>query len=248
MSNPADKAATQENQENKSDFAAKVADAIKAATKDAKGNLVLPEGLPEEVHFAATSEKRRLDTVASMTRDKQKINALEAEKAKLLDNVVGTVNLNLTEAQAEELEQLKFEDPEAWRGKMNELETAAKKKRRTEIDEELKQVSSTTLVKDELTRRKDVLKEFLEEHEGFHIDDDVIDNDIPPRIKRKLDKGEVTFEEFLQECYEYTTTGKVIKQEKTNDGPNLSKVAGGKNPSDTSVKEDIIKSYKKETY
>lgn len=249
MSNPADKAATQQEEGKKgSGLADKVAEVLKTAKTDAKGNLVLPEDLDEDVAYAATLEKRRRDTQAAHTRDRQELNAMKSQNQILLEEALGAAELDLTEAQLEELDDLKVSDPDKWRQKMNGYEKDAKDKKRTKVNEKVTEASKSRLDEEEKERRKEVLAEFLEANEGFHLDDDVIQNDIPPRITRKLEKGEITFEEFLDQCYEYTQTGKVIKQEKTNDGPNMSKAPGGKNPDSRAVKEDIVGSYKNETY
>lgn len=249
MSNPADNAATQQGTgEKTSSLADKVAEVLKYAKTDAKGNLVLPDDLDEDVKYAAGIEKRRRDTQASHTKDRQELNSLKSQNKILLEEAVGSVELDLSEAQLEELEDLKVSDPDKWRQKMNAYEAEAVGKKRTKVTEKVNEAAKSSLDQEELERRKGVLSEFLEAHEGFHLDDDVIANDIPPRITRKLEKGEISFEEFLDQCYEYTTTGKVVKQEKVTEGPNMSKVPGGKNPSDKSVKEDVIASYKNETY
>lgn len=241
---------TQKNEgENKSlSFAETVMKVVEEAKVDDKGNIVLPEDLPEDVKFAATIEKRRRDTQADNTRKSQKLKALEAEKTSLLKHAVGSVKVELSSEQEEELETLKFSDPEAWRKKMNTLEAEARNKRAKEIDDEVKQVSKSTLDEDELERRKNVMSDFLKAHEGFELDDDIIANDIPPRITKKLETGQITFEEFLQECFTYVNTGKVVRQDKVPGGPNLSKVGGGSSPDKNAVKEDIITSYAKETY
>lgn len=241
---------TQENEDSQElDFAGKVNKAVNEAKVDAKGNLVLPEGISDEVRYAAGLEKRRRDTQADHTRLSQRTKALEAEKSALLNRVTGSVELELTAEQAEELEDLKFSDPEAWRKKMNSYESSARTKRTSEIDEELKKVAASTLDQNEIERRKTVLADFIEANDGFELDDDVIANDIPPRITKKLADGRITFEEFLQECYDYTKTGKVVKQtEKVPSEGNLSKVSGGNSPDKNAVKEDIVKSYEKETF
>jgi hypothetical protein len=251
MSNPADKSVdTQEEQDQDtgSSFADLVNKAVNEAKTDEKGNLVLPDDLSEEVKYAATLEKRRRDTQASHTKISQRVKALEAEKSTLISKATGSFEVELTAEQEAELDDLKFSNPEAWRKKMNTLETEARNKRTKEIDEELKKVSSSSLEAEELERRKQVLSDFIKANEGFELDDDIIANDIPPRISKKLEAGQITFEEFLQECYGYLKTGKVIKQDKVPSGPNLSKVGGGNSPDKNAVKEDIITSYTKETY
>jgi hypothetical protein len=250
MSNPGD-AATQGKTEDKKStvtFAEQVNTALKNVTTDEKGSLVFPEDVSDEVKFAAISEKRYRDTQAAYTRTAQKTKALEAENSVLLQKATSKVDLKLTEAQTEELETLKFEDPEAWRRKMNSYEAEAREKYRSELTAEVKNVSSSSLEKDELKRREQVLAEFMEQNEGFKLDDDMIKNDIPPRITKKLDSGDITFEEFLEQCHEYVNTGKVIAQEKVPNNPNLSKIGGRGSPDKHAVKEDMITSYNKETF
>lgn len=252
MSNPTNKVDTQEELGSEEPtFADKVNEVVNTMTKDDKGEWVLPNGekMSEELKVAALAEKRYRDTQSSYTKNNQKLKALEAEKSALLQKALGNIELNLTEEQAEELDDLKFSDPEAWRKKVNKYETAAFEQRKKELDEEIKNVSNSSLDEQEKERRKDVLDAFLKEHEGFELNDTVINNDIPPRITAKLANGEVTFEDFLQECYDYLTTGKRVAQTEQPLGqPNLSKVGGGSKPDDNAVKEDIIKSYATETF
>lgn len=256
MGNPAERAAdTQKEQDQETKkasnptFADRVNDVVKEMTQDAKGNWVLPEGIDDEaVRVAAMAEKRYRDTQAALTRISQENKALKAEKSVLRQKATAHVELDLTPEQEAELEDLKFEDPEAWRKKVNFYEQEAKTKHEKALDEEVKKVSSQSLDNEEIERRKTVLSAFLEDHEGFELDDDIIANDIPPRIVKKLETGKISFEDFLQECYDYTKTGKVIKQDKVLNQPNLSKVGGSDRPDKNAVKEDMITSYNKETY
>ena len=252
MSIPGEEPDTQREQEvekSTPSFADRVNEAVKTIKKDEKGNYVFPEDASDEFKFSVTAEIRRRDTQAEFTRTNQEARALKAEKAALLQKLHGDVTVALTDEQAEELEELKFSDPEAWRKKMNKLETEARNKRISEIDEELKQVSTGSLETEELERRKQVLTDFVAEHEGFELNDQVLANDIPPRITKKLETGAISFEAFLQECHDYLSKGKVVKQ--TDEGlgqPNLSKVGGGSRPDKNAMNEDYIRSYDKETY
>lgn len=267
MSNPATKANAEEaatqvtdsgdgyeeaavNTNDKStDFASKVNDAVSKMTQDAKGNWVLPDDITDEaVKHAATIEKRFRDTQGAFTKERQKTKALEAEVSVLKPKAVGAVQLNLTDEQTAELDELKFSDPEAWRKKMNTYERNALKAQEEQLEKEVKETTTSTLEKDELERRETVLSEFLETHKGFELNDDIIANDIPPRITKKLNDGTITFEQFLEECYNYSKTGKVIKQKDGPNLPNLSKVGGGDKPDANAMKEDVITSYDKEVY
>ncbi len=250
MSTPAENADTLEELDDNSSpsFVDRVNEAVEGMKKDAKGSWTLPEDTPEEIRFAAIAERRRRDTQAEYTRISQENKALKAEKSVLLTKALSTAKLELTAEQEEELEDLKFSDPEAWRKKMNVLEAEALNKRKTEVDEEVKKVSTSSLEAEEVERRKQVLTEFLEEHEGFELDDDIIANDIPPRITKKLESGAISFEQFLEECYNYTKTGKVVKQDRAPTDLGLGKAGGGGRPDNHAVQEDIIRSYSKETF
>lgn len=253
MSNPGYDTDTQTGQEpdtkkkSAPTFAERVNEVVKDMKQNDKGVWELPEDLPEDVRYAAMAEKRLRDTQASFTKLSQKTKALEAEKSALMKHAIGNIELNLTEAQAQELEDLKFEDPEKWRKKMNQYEQEAFKSREETIAEEVKKVSNSSLEEEELERRKEVLSAFVE-RTGFDINDDVLSNDIPPRITKKLETGKITFEDFLQECYEYVNTGKVIAKDKVSNQPNLNKVGGSGRPDPNAVKEDIVASYNSETF
>ena len=216
--------------------------------RDAKGRYILPEDLSPEMKLAVLAEKRRRDTQSEFTIKAKEKKALDAELTALKARVMSDVKLELTPEQEAELEDLKFSDPEAWRKKMNAIERDLSTKQKQKLEEELGKVSTEILEKDELERRKEVLEEFNQAHPDFQLDDDIIAHDIPPRILKKLETGKVTFEEFLQECYDYSKTGKVVKQDKLNNQPNLSKIGGGSTPDKQAQKEDLILSYSKEVF
>lgn len=223
--------------------------AVNSMKQDAKGNWVLPAGLPPAVKVAANLEKRRRDTQGDYTKTKQENKRLAAEKATLLKKASGNLTLTLSQEQKDELDDLKFSDPEAWRKKMNAYEREAAERQSAELEKDLKQVSTSTLEQEELENRKQVLADFNREHPDFKIDDDILANDIPPRITKALETGAISFEAFLQEVHKYLKTGKVVKQtERTRGQPNLSKVPGGSSPDKNAVKEDAILSYANETY
>lgn len=252
MGNPAEyDADTQEEQANENkqvSFSDRVNDAVKQMKQSDDGKWQLPDGLSEEVKVAAMAEKRYRDTQAEFTKTRQENKALKAEKSVLLNKAVSTAQINLTDEQKEELENLKFEDPEAWRVKMNTLEREARKKRQEELDEEVKQVSTSSLEEQEKELRAKTLEDFRTQYPDVTIDDNVIANDIPPRIVKKLENGDVTFDQFLEECYTYLKTGKVVADTKVSNGPNMNKSGGGNNPDENAVAEDVIQSYKSETY
>ena len=229
-------------------FTTAISEAVAAITRGDDGKYILPEGLSLEMRMAVIAEKRRRDTQSEFTKTSQKAKALEAENTALKKRAIGNVKIDLTPELKEELEELKFSDPEEWRKRMNKLEQEAFSKHQKELDEEMGQVSTEILNKEELARREEVLKEFMKSHEGFTLNDDILANDIPPRFTKRLETGAISFETFLQEVYDYTKTGKVVKQEDVLGQPNLSKVGGGTAPEKHAESVDIIKSYEKEVF
>jgi isoleucyl-tRNA synthetase len=220
---------------------------VKGMEFDEKTNTYkLPEDIPEHLKLAAIAEKRRRDTQASLTRSRQELKKLEEANKKLQERVLNNVNVNLTEDQLAELEELKYSDPDTWRVRMNEIEKEAKQKAKEALNETFTEAEKVA----EMERRQLVLQEFLTRNPGLKIDDDVIANDIPPRITRKLDSGEISFEEFLEESKDYLKkAGYVIQDtEKTPSAPNLGKAGGRTSVSKRVVEEDIVSSYKNEVY
>lgn len=254
MGTPANKNAdTQENEleddNSSTSFTDKVNEAVKQMKKNDKGVYELPADLPEEVRVAALAEKRYRDTQSAYTKTNQKLRTVEAEKSILLKKATENVTVELTKEQEEELEELKFSDPEAWRKKLNRYESEAVHKKQKLITEEVQSVSAKGLEESELEERRQILTSFKEEYPDFELDDDVIANDIPPRLTNKLAKGELTFEQFLHECHDYLNKGKVVKEkEEPARRPNLSKLGGGSKPDDNAKAEDDLLSYATEVY
>lgn len=185
-------------------------------------------------------EKRYKETQAAYTRSQQ---ALAEAKAKLsVLEEVAKPTLSVDASVQAELDDLKYRDPDAWRDKLNALEVESKKSLETRITEKTRTVS-------ELERRQLVLDEFTNRNPGFVINDDVIAFDLPKRITAKLEKGEVSFEDFLEEAKSYLETPKVVGSgAKAPQQPNLSKVGGDGSPTKHAVKEDTMQSYKKELF
>lgn len=223
MSTPDNKSDTQSKAK---DFGTLVQEAVSSVSVNDKGETTFAEGTSEEVKYAANLELRRRETQASFTKNQQKLAATEAEKTELETMVRKNVSLNLTDEQKEELDDLKFSDPDAWRTRMDRLENEARAIHEAAIEEKLKEVSSKGSKESELEYRKRALQEFTT-NSGIEITDEVLANDVPPRITRELDEGKVTFDEFLKNVATYLTSGKVIKDEDAPNMANLSQKGGG---------------------
>ena len=243
MGNPGKQAATQE--EPKVSLEEQLNEVVKNMEFDEKTNTYkLPEDIPEHLKLAAIAEKRRRDTQASLTKSRQELKKLEEANKKLQERVYNNVNIELSEEEKEELETLKFTDPDAWRIKMNQLEAQAKEKAKESFNEVMTEAEKAA----EMERRKIILEDFLARNPGVNINDEVIANDIPPRLTKKLDSGEISFEEFLEESKKFLIkAGYVIGDSvQTPKSPNLNKA--GSAVTDKASEEEFIKSYKNEIY
>ena len=254
MSNPENAAAqgfetnnseTADNNQEQ-DFSSKVNSVVKQLTQDDKGIWQMPDGLEvdESVAYAAKLEKRRRDTESALGKTRQQLKAEETIRKTLEQRVAERVDIDMTAEDKEQLESLKYDDPDAWRKKMNQLEQKAT----TTLREELDGLSSEASQQAEMERRAQVLEQFNAEHSDVQIDDDALANDIPPRIVKKLESGQVTFEEFLQESYKFLSTPKKIKDDKLEAQPNLGSAGGGSNPAADAIAQDAANSYQNEVF
>ena len=209
----------------------------------------IPEGTTTDTPESTQTvdyEKRFKDTQAFATKIAQekadKERELEELKAEL--SVLKTTakpSLTIDAQMQSELEDLKYSDPDAWRTRVNELETKANAEFNSKIAE-AKQLSSQQL---ELQRRANVLAQFQTEHPDVELTDELLHLDIPQRIVKELENGKVTYEEFLNNVYSYVKTPKVIgSTTKTLEQPNLSKTGGDDTPTkNSSGNQNIIQTY-----
>lgn len=180
-------------------------------------------------------EKRFKDTQAGYTKSRQEIAELKAKLA------VVAKTTSLSAEEHDRLEDLKYTDPDAWRKELGAIET-----RQTQTYNE--ELAKTTKELTALEQREIAFNEFQLSHPDIVITDDVITYDVPKRITAKLEKGEVTFEEFLEEAYAYLKIPKVIGGKNEESQPNLSKMGGGSTVDKSATSADIVQSYKNEIY
>lgn len=197
------------------------------------------DSIPDEaLKLVVTAEKRYRDTQGAYTKSQQELKAKLAE----LDTLKGLhkPQLVLEPGVKEELEDLKLTDPDRWRARLNQLE------RESELNysENLTKAGQQAQIAAELERRSQVLADFNASY-GLNIDDSTIEFDIPGRITKKLEKGEVSFEDFLLEVKDYLETPKVVgSNTKTLNQPNLTKAGGDSTPTKDAVEGDIKTKYK----
>lgn len=181
-------------------------------------------------------EKRFKDTQAGYTKSRQEIAELKAKLA------VAGKTPEISAEDKDRLEDLKYTDPEAWRQELGALES----KQTQTYNEELAKATRELTA---LEQREIAFNEFALNHPDVVITDDIINYDVPKRITNKLEKGEITFEVYLEEVYEYLKAPKVIgSATKASEQPNMSDLGGGSQAANYAVTEDIRQSYKNEVY
>lgn len=225
-----------------------VSELVKQVTKDEAGNLVFPEGvaLTEDKKLAVIAEKRRRDTQGEFTKVNQSKLALEAENLKLKEELLKT-KISFTPEQVEELEDLKIENPEKWRSKLNEYETSHLEAQKEKIENLSTQVKTEAAKNFEVLTREQVLNDFNAENK-VGLTEQLLADEIPLRITKKLNEGKVTFEEFLEESLVYLKTNKAIKEEPVMDNPNLNSVSGGREPGKIDLEVPLGEAYKNDIY
>jgi Skp family chaperone for outer membrane proteins len=181
-------------------------------------------------------EKRFKDTQAGYTKSRQEIAELKAQLA------VSGKAPGISAEDKDRLEDLKYTDPDAWRKELGALESKQTQTYNEELAKATKELTA-------LEQREMAFNEFQLSHPDVVITDDIITYDVPKRITNKLEKGEITFEGYLQEVYEYLKAPKVIgSATKANEQPNLSDLGGGSQAANYTVGEDIRQSYKNEVF
>jgi len=193
-----------------------------------------PDGSEVSIDF----EKRYKDTQGAYTKSQQALKAAQA-KLEILEQLT-TPKVELDEATKTELDGLKFSNPDEWRNRLNQLETEAQLKHKQTLTEAEKTVTRQM----ELENRASILADFQKRHPNLALTDETINYDVPPRITAKLERGEVSFEQFLEEVTNYLQAPKVIGDgNRTISQPNLGYVGGDTTPTADSTKKSIAQDY-----
>lgn len=228
-------------------FESRVNEVVNSSTVDDKGNLVLADGIvaDEAVMYAAKQVKRFRDTQSAFTKSQQQNKALVAENEKLAASWENDAVSKLSNSEQARLEELKVQDPDAWRTEISNLEET----KRTQFKEKREAITKEASQMTELERRGLQLEQFNKDNPNVQITDDVIENDIPPRITRKLEVGEIQFDEYLEEVKSYLTKGKKLAPGvKLEEEPNFAGSRGSNTPTKEAVEAQNSDDYSKEIF
>jgi hypothetical protein len=213
---------------NADDVQTLINQAVKEVTVDPKtGKYVYPKDMDPMLKAAVAATKSYRDNQSGFTKSQQSNKELEAERDELRQRLANVTagRLEITQEEKVELEELKKTDPDAWRTRLNDIESKSKESIQAELETATEEARKKASGEFELERRYEYLAEFNKGRE-VEITPEVLDNDIPPRITAKLAKGEVTFEDYLDEVSEYLETGKVVSDTTVTTTTDLNTVGG----------------------
>ena len=253
MSNPNDIFAAPDNPEVSTSekkpltFAEQVNEVAKTLTQDESGVWQKPEDtdIDANVLFAATLEARRRNTESLYGKTKHALDIETGRTKKLEQRIAAQVKISTTPEKAEELADLQQSDPEAWRLEMNKLEAAAKASLNSEFDTDRAEVTEAA----ERARLEELITAHNAAHPDAQVTDETLQNDIPPRIVKKLQEGKISFEDFLVEASNYLATPKKVGgASKPSDVTNINNVGGTDVPTPQAVAGDFETTYKNATF
>lgn len=246
MSKPDSNTEAQSGNKTEPTFEQTVNETVAGMMKGDNGKWQFAEGseLSDQVKFAAKTERRRRDQEGAYTKQMEEVAALKAMNEQLTAKVKTKPSASISDEQAQELDNLKFEDPDAWRDKLNEYETQASR----QLQEELVKMEQESSKQAEIERRKIVLAQFNAQNPQLNLTDEVIIDNVPPRIIKQLETGEIAFDDFLAKAKTYITTPKVLDSGTVLAAePNMGQLQGSANPNvDNQLGSDD--SYENEVY
>jgi len=237
---------TPEEQTAAPTFEQRVNETVNSLVQGDDGKWQMPEIEDEALRYAVTAERRRRDTQSAYTKAQQEAARLKAENNHLAEGWQKDFASSLSPTVQAELEELKHVDPEAWRARLNTLEA----ERNAQFTETRTKISEKAKGESELEYRQRSLEEFAASNPDINLTDEVIANDLPPRFIKQLEKGEVSFAQFLSNAADYLKKGKVVKpkEEAVNSTPNLSAATGSSEPSEEAVRQQLSTTYIDEIY
>lgn len=217
--------------------------AVKEVTVGDDGKYVYPKDMDPMLKAAVAATKSYRDNQSGFTKSQQSNKELEAETQALRKKLAEVTQgrLEITQEEKVELDNLKNTDPDAWRAKLNDIESKSRQAITDELESVTEEVRKKASGEYELERRYAYLDEFNEKRE-IKITPELLDNDIPPRITSKLAKGELTFEDYLDEVSEYLDKGKVVGNSKPTKTTDLNKANGSSTGAEAN-KEEVVMDY-----
>ena len=192
------------------------------AKADDKGIIDFGENPDPVFKKLVLTEKKARQHQAKAIKTARELAAATAAKDEL--EKLAVAGTSISAEQQEELDSLKFEDPDTWFQLKSQYEKEARTQSQQKIQEVTSAASEKAVQELSIVERTEALQAFTSST-GIELTDDVMMNDIPPRLQQKM--GSMPFEEYLQEVATYLGKGKVVKP--TDEGLNqtdINKLSG----------------------
>jgi hypothetical protein len=228
-----------------------VSEAIKAYKADDKGKVVIPEGTPAHVATALKLEQRRRDLNSNYGKERTKAERLAAENEALKQKMAELATPSgLSAQQAQELEELKFTDPDAWFEKKLALENLNKTQAAEKVNEAVQHASQVaeTAYKANVTKSRDeAISDMLNTHNAANPDKpltlEMMNLNVPPILVNKYQSGELDAPEFLSQVSKFVYADRVVKTEEVLGQPSLSNASSTNAPSEKAETQSIEQIY-----
>ncbi len=216
---------------------------------DDKGKLQLPDDMPDWQKHVIRSEKRQRDAQSELGKTQAQLRSEQAEKSVLLDAASSIIpaDFQLSEDEIRQLEEIKYKDPDTYRLRVNELESKAKSAQAEKLKELTTKASEDAANQHMAKSRTTVLAEFRDANPELVITDDVLANDVPPRLLAGANAGTYTYGEYLEKVKAYVGTGKKIPGA-DDKGPNLHSMPGSNTPGKGAAERQGNKDLQKITF
>jgi len=183
-------------------------------------------------------KKRFKDTQAAYTRARQEVAALKAEIKVLKEELQKAVAAKLPKEELEKLENLKYENPDEWRLRMNELERMVAEQTLDGVLKKAEEVKKQTLKQME----EEIYKEFKQTHPDFDLHQ--VYDQLPLGLIKRYEEGKLDYASFLEEAYTFVNSATNIKQpENPPKSVDLGAVGGSTEPSEEAKNLDINELY-----
>lgn len=212
-------------------------ESFEALKKDESGKYIIPTDASKEMKVALNAEARRRETQADYTKKNQENKKLKSMN-ELLHKAFEDNFLN-TSKIPDDIIQLKEEDPDAY------IKYIVEHKEKTKQDfitksEELKSKAETESKNYEL---EVIVDAYNKENQDAIINDEVVKNDLPPRLLNDLNNGDIDIHEFLSKAKKILKKHSKIKTNQTENSPTMHKSSSAYTSTDD-IKNEASKEYR----
>ena len=194
------------------------------------GKFQYPEDVPAEIRVAIAATKSMRDNQSAYTRARNEAKALQAELEALKEQLSQSPQpLTLTQQESEELETLKYADPDAWYQKMREIENRAA----GQLNEQFTKARETALQQSELMTREELLADFNQARLSAGLTPltpQQLELEVPLRYAKDLQEGKYDFITYLEKAADFIDTPKKAAAPKAPVTTDMNNVNGSAAP------------------